>query len=103
MANGTASWESKSDEVIVKVKSPPSPGNGHGHSHAGVGGETEVCCGFKSVALMILIGDGVHNFVDGLAVGASFAISNSLGFSTSIAVVCHEIPHEIGLPFAFFE
>uniref|UniRef100_A0A914VAB7 Solute carrier family 39 member 6 n=1 Tax=Plectus sambesii TaxID=2011161 RepID=A0A914VAB7_9BILA len=91
-ANGTALWEGRTDDVIVKVKGS----NAHGHSHEGIGGETEVCCGFKSVALMILIGDGVHNFVDGLAVGASFAVSNSLGFSTSIAVVFHEIPHEIG-------
>jgi zinc transporter ZupT len=34
--------------------------------------------------------------IDGLAVGASFAESLSLGLSTTIAVVCHEVPHELG-------
>ena len=38
----------------------------------------------------------IHNLCDGLAVGTSFAISMSTGLSTSIAIVCHEIPHEIG-------
>ncbi|ESO04228.1 hypothetical protein HELRODRAFT_99689 [Helobdella robusta] len=45
---------------------------------------------------MLTIGDGLHNFTDGLAIGASFAASNSAGLSTSIAVFCHELPHEFG-------
>lgn len=45
---------------------------------------------------MILFGDGVHNFIDGLAIGASFLISIPVGIATSLAVILHEIPHEIG-------
>lgn len=53
-------------------------------------------CGLKPRALIILFGDGLHNLVDGIAIGASFMISLKLGFITTIAVVCHELPHEIG-------
>ncbi|EFP03928.1 CRE-TAG-141 protein [Caenorhabditis remanei] len=53
-------------------------------------------CGLKPRALIILFGDGLHNLVDGIAIGASFMVSLKLGFITTIAVVCHELPHEIG-------
>jgi zinc and cadmium transporter len=47
-------------------------------------------------AWMNLIGDGVHNFIDGILIGASFLASPALGIATTIAVVLHEIPQEIG-------
>ncbi|MEM2922639.1 MAG: ZIP family metal transporter, partial [Candidatus Bathyarchaeia archaeon] len=45
---------------------------------------------------MNLIGDAVHNFVDGLVIGGSFLQSPHLGATTSIAVILHEVPQEIG-------
>jgi zinc transporter 7 len=43
----------------------------------------------------VLIG-AAHNFTDGMAIGASFLVSNYVGLSTTVAVFFHEIPHEIG-------
>lgn len=48
------------------------------------------------VVFMNLVGDGVHNFIDGLLIGASFMVSPMMGATTTLAVVLHEIPHEIG-------
>ncbi|KAK9963401.1 hypothetical protein ABG768_006588 [Culter alburnus] len=50
----------------------------------------------KTVAWMISLSDALHNFIDGLAIGASFTVSILNGFSTSIAIVCEEFPHELG-------
>ncbi len=43
-----------------------------------------------------LIGDGVHNFIDGIVIAASFLHSVPLGIAATIAIVLHEIPQEIG-------
>jgi len=48
------------------------------------------------VSFMILIGDGLHNFLDGLIIGASYIISIPAGIATTFAVALHEIPQEIG-------
>ncbi|XP_030621772.1 zinc transporter ZIP8 isoform X2 [Chanos chanos] len=50
----------------------------------------------RTVAWMISLSDALHNFIDGLAIGASFTVSVLTGFSTSIAIVCEEFPHELG-------
>ncbi len=48
------------------------------------------------LAFMNLIGDGLHNFVDGMIIAGSYLVSVPLGIATTIAVVLHEIPQEIG-------
>lgn len=48
------------------------------------------------VGKMVLFGDGVHNFIDGLIVAASYMVSVEVGVATTIAVILHEIPQEIG-------
>jgi zinc and cadmium transporter len=45
---------------------------------------------------MILLGDGVHNFLDGMLIAAAYLIDIRIGVATTIAVVLHEIPQEIG-------
>jgi zinc and cadmium transporter len=48
------------------------------------------------IALMNLIGDGLHNFTDGLLIAASYCCHPTLGISTTLAIIFHEIPQEIG-------
>jgi zinc transporter 14 len=49
-----------------------------------------------TVAWMIIFGDGIHNFIDGLSIGAAFSESILTGISVSLAVLCEEFPHELG-------
>ena len=58
----------------------------HGHSHGS----------HKSAGTMIIIGDGIHNFVDGVLIAAAFLTDVQLGIVTSLAVAAHEIPQEVG-------
>jgi zinc and cadmium transporter len=62
------------------------------HCHSGVmeGGHVH------SFAYMNLVGDGFHNFLDGVIIAASYLISIPAGIATTIAVLLHEIPQEIG-------
>jgi len=59
------------------------------HCHSGK-------CEQHSLSYLILIGDGFHNFIDGLILAASFLTSFELGITTFFAVALHEIPQEIG-------
>ena len=45
---------------------------------------------------LILISDSLHNFIDGVVIAASFVVAFPLGIATSLAVILHEIPQEIG-------
>jgi zinc and cadmium transporter len=48
------------------------------------------------VGRIVLVSDGVHNFIDGLLVALSYTVSIEVGIATTIAVILHEIPQEIG-------
>jgi zinc and cadmium transporter len=45
---------------------------------------------------LILISDGFHNLIDGVIIGASYLVSTEVGIATTLAVILHEIPQEIG-------
>lgn len=49
-----------------------------------------------ALAAINVIGDAIHNFIDGVLIGASYLVSPSLGISTTVAVLLHEIPQELG-------
>jgi len=57
--------------------------NDHGHAH-------------QSAGTLIILGDGIHNFVDGILIAAAFLTDVRLGIVTSLAVAAHEIPQEVG-------
>lgn len=50
----------------------------------------------RAAGLMILVGDGMHNFIDGILIAAAFLVDVHLGVVTAIAVITHEIPQEVG-------
>lgn len=62
------------------------------HSHNISASEQHV----HPVATLNIIGDGVHNFIDGLLIGATYMVSIPIGLTTTVAVILHEIPQEIG-------
>lgn len=45
---------------------------------------------------IVIIGDSVHNFMDGIAIAAAFSLSTGLGIGTAVAVFAHELPQEVG-------
>ena len=53
-------------------------------------------CQVHTFAYISLVGDGVHNFIDGMIIAATFVLGFELGFITTLAVISHEIPQEIG-------
>jgi zinc and cadmium transporter len=50
----------------------------------------------EPVVMMNLVGDAVHNLIDGMVIGASYMVSIPLGLTTTLAIVLHEIPQEMG-------
>jgi zinc and cadmium transporter len=60
------------------------------HCHA------DHCQVHDTAAPLILIGDAVHNFIDGAVIAAATAVSVPLGVTTALAVATHEIPQEVG-------
>ena len=67
----------------------------HGHNHAHHHHPTESGSP-GSTGAMVLIGDALHNFVDGVLIAAAFLVDPHLGIVTAMAVAAHEIPQEVG-------
>ena len=66
------------------------------HSHHGDLDEIDSEHAIKPLGKLILVSDSLHNFLDGLIIGVSFLVSIPVGFATTLAVLLHEIPQEIG-------
>jgi zinc and cadmium transporter len=64
--------------------------DGHHHEHGHDAHEA------GKAGWMILVGDGMHNFTDGILIAAAFLANPELGLVTGLAIIAHEIPQEIG-------
>ena len=62
------------------------------HSHQGD------CCedsSHRAVGYSVLLGDGLHNFLDGVLIASAFAVNPAIGWTTTVAIIAHEIPQEL--------
>ncbi|CAH1403769.1 unnamed protein product [Nezara viridula] len=80
-------------EYTVIIREHETRHHGHAHTHGHVHSAPS---SLSSVAWMVVMGDGLHNLADGLAIGTAFGANVGGGISTAVAVFCHELPHEIG-------
>ena len=78
------------EKLAILRHSHHHEGDGHHHAH----GHDKHEAG-KS-GWMILLGDAMHNFTDGILIAAAFLANPELGIVTALAIVAHEIPQEIG-------
>ncbi len=67
----------------------------HGHVH-GYESKVDEKMTVKKFVYLNVIGDGIHNLIDGMIIAASFFITVSVGLAATVAVIFHEIPQEIG-------
>jgi zinc and cadmium transporter len=65
-------------------------GHDHGHGHGGDAGRA------AASGVLVIIGDSIHNALDGVLIAAAFLTSFPLGLVTTFAVAAHEIPHRVG-------
>jgi zinc and cadmium transporter len=70
----------------------------HAHPHAGRGhaGHDHDSARDRASGVLVLVGDSLHNALDGVLIATAFLTSTSLGFVTTFAVAAHEIPHRVG-------
>jgi zinc and cadmium transporter len=73
------------EKLSILHDGPSSADHQHGHHHGG-----------KRSAWMVLAGDGLHNFTDGIMIAAAFLADPALGILTGMAIVAHELPQEVG-------
>ena len=92
--HSTATQDKSATKYKAVATSPSKPSIGvlevsysHVHSHANDHGRS---------GMMIMIGDTFHNFVDGILIASAFMVDVKVGIVTSVAIIAHEIPQEVG-------
>lgn len=100
------------ETYTIILREHESKHHGHSHTHGTLSTKkvitfkliSNICSGhvhspprsLSAVVWMVIMGDGLHNFTDGMAIGAAFSMNIAGGLSTAVAVFCHELPHELG-------
>lgn len=105
------------DEDHEHAAAPTAAGHQHDHEHPGLGVAALILAGLlgmlaidfalisrgrssdtsvKPLGYLVLLGDGLENFIDGMVIGTAYLLSVPLGIATTIAVFAHEIPIEMG-------
>jgi zinc and cadmium transporter len=87
-------WHTRADDEALPghEHSLQHDRNGHGHdSHTGHSHARD-----RASGVLVLVGDSLHNALDGVLIAAAFLTSVSLGLVTTLAVAAHEIPHRVG-------
>ena len=82
--------EGPPEEDGVPRPEPPLHGN-HPHGHAHHHDHRD-----RASGVLVLVGDSIHNALDGVLIAAAFLSKPSLGLLTTLAVAAHEIPHRVG-------
>lgn len=86
-SNDDAKGKKSEAKAEKKSQQPKQKSNGDGHNEE----ESISVSGYLNLAA-----DFTHNFTDGLAIGASYLAGNNIGLITTITILLHEVPHEIG-------
>jgi zinc and cadmium transporter len=68
----------------------------HQHGEGSAHGEGHAHAQMKPVATLVVVGDGFHNFVDGVLIASAFVTDHVLGVAAAVALIAHEIPQEVG-------
>jgi zinc and cadmium transporter len=82
-------WHLRAGEGAPHTHGDHGHGHGHGHGHSHAQRE-------RAAGVLVLIGDSLHNALDGVVIAAAFLTSQPLGLVTTLAVAAHEIPHRVG-------
>jgi zinc and cadmium transporter len=89
-------------EKLVLLRHARGHAAGHGHDNGagahshGEHGDPHHAARARAAGVLVLLGDSVHNTLDGVLIAAAFLSSVPLGVLTSFAVAAHEIPHRLG-------
>jgi zinc and cadmium transporter len=76
------------------VSDEQAHGRGHGHGHEP--GHAHEQARKKASGTLVLVGDALHNVLDGVLIAAAFLTDVHLGIVTAVAIMAHEIPQEVG-------
>lgn len=92
----TAKYVVRDDDTEVVDITPAKPEENKELNKMLDDSKTHKKSALSPVAFMVVLGDGLHNLTDGMAIGAAFGTDPITGMATAFAVLCHELPHELG-------